>query len=60
MITTQIGRTANKLNVITFDLVGDLENQLLIEEREKDKLTLVELIDQEEKNMRQHSRLNWL
>lgn len=47
-ITTQFGRIIDKLNTITTDLARDPDDQLLIEEREKEKMTLMKLNDQEE------------
>lgn len=58
-IANQIGKQSDKLNSITSDLANDLEKEELIEEREKEKAALLELIEQEETTPRQQSRISW-
>lgn len=45
----------DKLNVIINDLEADPDNQELIEDKEKEKASLLELTEQEEATLRQQS-----
>lgn len=52
-IAIQIGRIVDKLNATTNNLEEDSSNQALMDNREKEKLTLLGLIEQEESILKQ-------